>query len=83
MEVFYSSDKKIHRKLLRNNISKIEKQTSKYESLIRSHRSYIVNVDKVSSVKGNLQGYQLYYENILEPALVSRSYSKAVKDKLN
>jgi hypothetical protein len=82
VEIYSSNGNGIQKKLIRNNISKIEKQVQKFDRFVRCHRSYIVNLDKISHVTGNLQGYQLFFEHIDWQIPVSRSYTKIIKSKI-
>lgn len=81
VEVVYQSEKKITQKLLRGTLQKAEKQIN-YPDIIRCHRSYIVNLQKVVSVNGNAQGYQLGLREINKIIPVSRSCKKAVLKRL-
>jgi len=51
-------------------------------SLFRCHRSFIVNLDNVSSVGGNAQGLKLSFANSQEIVPVSRSYISQIKTRL-
>ncbi len=68
---------KVERMTLRQTISSIYEQfqSSGAEHVLRCHRSYLVNLDKISQVSGNAQGLKLSFdglEGVLVP--VSRSY---------
>jgi len=69
-------------RLLRNTLSSIEDLLQEYPQLIRCHRSFIVNLEKVEGVQGNAQGLRLELgiENIKVP--VSRSYLQIVQSYL-
>ncbi|MEJ8758417.1 LytTR family DNA-binding domain-containing protein [Pontibacter sp. H259] len=79
--VFYTEDDKLNKTLLRSSLSRLESQIN-YSRIVRCHRSYLVNLDKVSSVSGNAQGYKLYFDVAVEPVPVSRSYNTVVKEQL-
>jgi hypothetical protein len=63
-----------NRKIARNTLSNVYDQLSRYDKIVRVHRSYIVNLEHVQSVSGNAQGYKisLHHTDILIP--VSRTY---------
>ncbi len=82
VEIFFKENQTIQKKLLRNNIYKIEQQLKKFDHIIRCHRSHIVNLNHIKKVTGNLQGYQLSIEGLENLIPVSRSYSKAIKNKI-
>ncbi len=68
--------------LLRLSIIKAIEQI-KDENIIRCHRSYVVNLNAVISVTGNSQGLKLHLNESLKSIPVSRSYKKAVSEKLS
>jgi DNA-binding LytR/AlgR family response regulator len=55
--------------IIRNSISEIENQLDEVPFFMRIHRAFIVNLEKVSSKKGNSLGYQLKLKgsNIILP----------------
>lgn len=75
VEVFYE-DQSLKRKVLRNKISTIQEQLADQKSLVRCHRTYIVNIDFVESISGNSQGYKLKIKYLDISIPVSRSKSK-------
>jgi hypothetical protein len=50
---------KVQKKVIRNSITDVEKQLANYPLLVRTHRAFIVNLDKITSRKGNSLGYRL------------------------
>ncbi len=52
----------------------VEEQCEAHKNLVRIHRSYLVNIDYVKSVKGNALGYQINIENYKGHIPVARSY---------
>ncbi len=82
VEIHFENDGNPKKHLVRNSISNIENDLQDYEQLIRCHRSYLVNLDKVEHINGNLQGYQLEIKNHMDLIPVSRSYTKRVKSIL-
>ncbi len=79
--VFHMENEKLNKTLLRSSLSRLESQIN-YSRIVRCHRSYLVNLDKVSSVSGNAQGYKLYVDVAAEPVPVSRSYNAVVKEQM-
>ena len=82
IEVYYLKNNELQKRLVRNNISKLDRQMQSIESLVRCHRSYIINLDKIIHVNGNLQGYQLQFNHIDWTIPVSRSYTKSIKTRI-
>jgi hypothetical protein len=69
---------KLHKELLRSSLTRLESQISA-DNIVRCHRSFIVNLDKVEKVTGNAQGYKLHLKSpeLLVP--VARKYSEVVE----
>lgn len=79
--VFYAESDKLHKVLLRSSLSRLETQISS-PRIVRCHRSYLVNLDRVASVSGNAQGYKLHLDIDVEPVPVSRSYNAVIKEQM-
>ncbi len=79
VEVFYTEGDQEKKTLLRNKISEIEEQVRQYPILQRCHRTYIVNIKKVSYLEGNSQGYKLHLLTTTKIVPVARSYSGNIK----
>jgi hypothetical protein len=82
IEVYYLQGGKITKKLLRGTLRRLESVFEPYPQLYRCHKSYIVNLSKVTHVSGNAQGYKLTLSDIAEPIPVSRQNNQEVKDRL-
>ena len=63
----------------RIQLSEFETQLKEASSLVRCHRSYMVNLKKVKNVSGNAQGLKLELINQSEIIPVSRKYIPIVK----
>jgi len=76
--VFYEKSGKLLKELLRSSLTRLESQILS-ENIVRCHRSFIVNLDKVEKVTGNAQGYKLHLKapELLVP--VARKYSEIVE----
>jgi len=79
--VFYLEDNKIKEKLLRISLTKLEEQFQEHKAIVRCHKSYIINTQKVTELQGNARSYVLKIsfetkeiDAILIP--VSRSFPK-------
>lgn len=81
VKVFYYSakDGRVAQKLLRITMKQAEETIAGYSSIIRCHRAFLVNMQKVMKVNGNSQGYRLQLEGCQEEVPVSRAYAKKVK----
>jgi LytTr DNA-binding domain len=76
--VFYEKEKKLQKELIRSSLTRLESQISS-ENIVRCHRSFIVNLDKVEKVTGNAQGYKLHLETPELFVPVARKYSEIVE----
>lgn len=72
----YTRDRK--KRIYRLNLSAFTKQLADYEQLLRCHRSYLVNGNKIVKATGNAQGLQLWLEK-QESVPVSRKYIPKIK----
>ena len=62
--------------LVRCNLKSIEHLPDLPEHIVRCHKSYIINMNKVLDVKGNAKGYFFFLKNHDEKIPVSRNFSK-------
>lgn len=64
-DIYYLNDKlSLNKITFRITLHEIENQLANLPSFFRSHRSYILNINKVINSKGNAQGYQLTLEGV-------------------
>ncbi|GET24802.1 hypothetical protein NT017_11310 [Prolixibacter sp. NT017] len=71
--VFYLQEKnEIKKKIIRNSISQIENQLTSQTRFFRTHRSFIVNLEKVTGKDGNTSGYRITVEGLSTEIPVSR-----------
>lgn len=66
-------------KLLRVTMKQAEEAIAASSHIIRCHRAFLVNMQRVARVDGNSQGYRLQLEGCKEEVPVSRAYAKKVK----
>lgn len=77
LKIHFINDRGSTSKMIRNTLSKTIKNIEG-EFIKRCHRSYIINLQKVNEIKGNAQGYRLYFEDFEDFIPVSRSYISTV-----
>jgi len=71
--VFYLQEKnEIKKKIIRNSISQVENQLTSQTRFFRTHRSFIVNLEKVTGKDGNTSGYRITVEGLSTEIPVSR-----------
>ena len=76
--VFYQKGDALQKELLRSSLTRLESQINS-PNIVRCHRSYIVNLDKVGKVTGNAQGYKLHLKSSELTIPVARKYSEIVE----
>ena len=57
-------------------IRELESQLANLPWIFKTHRSYLVNLNKISAVSGNAQGYQLSLQQYSATVPVSRGQLK-------
>ncbi len=62
--------------MLRSSLKRIEQDLKDYPFLFKCHRAFLVNVNNISRVIGNSQGYKLVFKGIEFVVPVSRTTSK-------
>ncbi len=80
--VNYQLNNQLNRKVLRNSLKQVEIEFKEYQNLFRCHKSYLVNLDYVTKVSGNAQGYKLSLNYLDELIPVSRAHNDIIKTKL-
>ena len=76
--VYHLQSGKLQKLLLRSSLSRMETQLAHYPHLVRCHRSFVVNLDKVERVTGNAQGYKLHLLNGELEVPVARRYNETL-----
>jgi hypothetical protein len=79
--VVYQKNSQLVKPLLRSSLSRMEGQINR-PRIVRCHRSYVVNLDRVERVTGNAQGYRLHLANGLVQVPVSRQYNDTLVAEL-
>jgi tetratricopeptide (TPR) repeat protein len=83
--VYFEKNGKIHKKLYRITLKKIESSLIIYEEFIRCHKSYIVNINHLKKITGNSQKYKMVMNLIEMEIPVSRNFPnqllQALKDR--
>jgi len=83
VEIHFTKDNIPQKALLRNSLIDIEKQVFP-DSILRCHRSYLVNINNVIRFSGNAQGYRLHFANLEDINVpVSRKKGKDFLAKIN
>lgn len=83
IQIFYQHDKVLKNVLLRNTLKQAEDQLKETHFMIKCHRAFLVNRNKIVHVKGNSQGLRLVLDGTDEEIPVSRNLSKSLMDMIN
>ena len=84
VRVTYRTDKggKPAQRLLRITLKQAEEAASACPSVVRCHRAFLVNLDKVTGIAGNSQGCRLHLSGCDAELPVSRAYVRSLKEHL-
>ena len=72
LEIFLENGGTTARLIKRMTLKELEQQLEPFPNFFKTHRSYLVNLQKVVYVKGNAQGYLLQIKDAVEEVPVSR-----------
>ncbi len=73
LEVHHLEGGRVARKVVRGSLKMVEARLAEWPRLMRCHKSYVVNLDRLVKVGGNAQGYHLRLDHGEELVPVSRS----------
>ena len=74
IEVYYDNDGDVKKQMIRSSLKQAEELLLEFDYILKCHRSFIVNVNRIKEIQGNSRGYKLFFENIDSTALVSQKY---------
>ena len=77
--VSFLKDGKLQREEIQTTLAAVLEDLGGYENIFQCHRSFIVNLNNISSAKGNSNGYTLELGNGLVTVPVSRSFVPKLK----
>jgi hypothetical protein len=79
--IVYNEDGKLKRQLLRSSLKRLESQIQS-ETILRCHRTFIVNLKNIHNMEGNAAGYKLSFTDTTISVPVSRNFASNVIHKL-
>jgi hypothetical protein len=80
IEVFWKDGEEIRKQMVRCSITRAEEMLKEDKFIFKCHRSYIVNINYIEKIEGNLQGYKLYMEKLPTPVPVSKNYANKLNE---
>jgi hypothetical protein len=81
-QVYYIEDLNQKKLVLRNTLKNIEDALQNSKRIVRCHKSYIINLDKVKKVCGNARGYTFIVDDFNFNVPVSRTISKDLVSRI-
>lgn len=81
--IYVENDKDATSHSIRSTMNEFEQANKKYAYLFRSHRAFIINIDKIIKMTGNAAGYQVFLHLDLPSVTVARSNVAAFKKLVN
>jgi hypothetical protein len=79
--LYYSHEREMRKELIRTTLKKLE-QDLDLASLIRIHRSYMINSQNLASAIRTSRGYQVKMNGTNEQLAVSATYQRGFEDKV-
>jgi DNA-binding LytR/AlgR family response regulator len=79
--IHYTENDVLQKVLYRITIKNLETQTVLANGIFRCHKSYLVNLNQVTHITGNAQGYKLHLLQNKFEIPVSRSLNSNIKEK--
>ncbi|MCX2764010.1 LytTR family DNA-binding domain-containing protein [Aquimarina muelleri] len=73
VEIYLEQNNQINKHIHRASLQAIGNELRNYPTIIRIHRSYIVNCRNIKSSKGTARNYQLFFSNIEQSIPVARN----------
>ncbi len=74
ISVVWFEENKTQKTLLRSTLKRIKQQVNSSPYLFQCHRAFIVNIKKITGIRGNAQGYRLNLHSCNSVVPVSRNY---------
>lgn len=80
IEVFWKEGEKYKSQMIRTSLLKAEELLKEHKFIFKCHRSYMVNINYIDKIEGNVQGYKLYFENLDFSIPVSKNFVYKLKE---
>lgn len=82
VEIYIEHENGIQKMVKRITLTELENQLKVFSFVMKTHRSYLVNLKKIESISGNAQGYQLKLRDFKNSIPVSRSKISTFEEKI-
>ena len=77
VKIYHLDDGVLANKLVRLSLKQLEIQLEILSQIKRCHRSYIINMQHITSIDGNARSLTIKLDKVATSIPVSRSFSKA------
>ena len=75
IEVFWKEGNAIKSQMIRASLKSTEELLKDHNFIFKCHRSYIVNVNYIDKIEGNVQGYKIFFEGLDFSVPVSKNFA--------
>ena len=75
--IYHLDDGVLVYKLIRLSLKQLDKQLEDISQIKRCHRSYLINMQHITSIDGNARSLTIRLDKVATSIPVSRSFSKA------
>jgi len=82
LEVYQYRDGRLNKDIIRLTLQEAAQQLEHIPTLLKTHRAYLVNLDRVTKATGNAQGYQLEVGHLPFTVPVTRKYLPAFREAM-
>ncbi len=82
VNIFFLQENIVKKRLIRITMSRVEEQLSEYDFIVRCHRSYIININKIISVERESQKYFFTIDKLSISVPVSKTFPENIIDKI-
>ncbi len=80
IEIYFVHDSKLLKKMMRMTLKKAESLLSQFAFIVRTHRSFLVNIHHITHALGNSQGLKLSLQYLDFTVPVSRNFITRLKE---
>lgn len=75
--IHYLTEGELSKQLLRLSMKNLNAQLEEHEAIVRCHKSYIVNLEKITRTEGNARSLHLYMDESEVAIPVSRTFDRS------
>jgi hypothetical protein len=80
IEVFWKEGERVKSQMIRTSLLKAELLLKEHKFIFKCHRSYMVNINFIDKIEGNIQGYKLFFESLDFSIPVSKNFAYKLKE---